>query len=426
MEKVASTSTGRKMEIPFSSRSMDTSVSSYAACPPARYKRPLDLELQLPKGAGTFDQLLSELNQQMDQLKLKIAGPAEIRLTTTTNQNRYHDIGNVMADRGLTGNKKISGDMESGVQERFNIGRTGAGKMCRSGLKASQSSNLPSKTCRSKLATLSIGTSGVEALARHTRTASEPPPSGSRRGERAHRRPCRGYNMPEMVRRQVREASSRLRRIESARTFSVQRGRDRRRRLKLKACSAPGHPTTVCSALHKLQHYHVDMKNLPFMPSNPSGPSFNLKANVQQVIGKLKTHHPDLCESRKGGRKPSSLPAAPAGSQTYRVVKKKTSAGDALEELEREYARTYRKYERVKLDIIAVQSQAHLRHLLGKKTMIKERLRNLQQRMEYSRAKAFEPREGLCARFQARELNSRQNLLRDLRDVQNLFENCNV
>jgi hypothetical protein len=346
-----------------------TSLSVYAGIPPALYKRPFEF----PTGVGSFDQVLQDLNREMDRLKVQLATPAEACLT-----------------KHYLSPKKI---------EKHTGGR--AGLHYRGNEEVQSSCSLMAKR-----AFEAIKPPSAHVHVRTVRTSSRFDQSRAH----DHWNLCKSHKTKETVRRQFRDVSLKARRMDFARKFTAQRVRDRRRRLKVKTCAvAAGQNATVRTALHKLQHYHLDMKNLPFMPSNPSGPSFNVKANVQQVIGKLKTHHPDLCAFQ-----PAHLTTGPA------------HCSQELEELEREYARVYRKYEHVKLEIIAVKSKTHLRYLMEKKALIKDRLRDLLHRMTSSSAKCHDHKEALCGRFMEERLNSQQNLLRDLRDVQNLFEKCTV
>lgn len=64
------------------------SVSSYAAIPPASYKR----AFELPQGAGTFNGLLQDITSRLDQLKVQIAGPAEARIQTNGFSSQSTDI----------------------------------------------------------------------------------------------------------------------------------------------------------------------------------------------------------------------------------------------------------------------------------------------------------------------------------------------
>ena len=144
--------------------------------------------------------------------------------------------------------------------------------------------------------------------------------------------------------------------------------------------------------------------------------SYTVMAKFMGAIGKLKTHHPQLCHSSEDDGAPKTI-----RSLNYPVILKSSSK---MDELEREYAAMYRRYERVKLEIPNAAPHTHLRYLLRRKAAMKERLRDLLRRMQNCQERNAGA-EKLKAGGRPRKTD-RVRVLRDLRDVQKMFDKCNI
>ena len=220
------------------------SISSYAGIPPASYKR----AFELPQGTGTFNGLLQDITARLDQLKVQIAQPAEQRMQKNGLSSQATDS-NPASTRYVREKKEIMRASSAEKELKHSSRHRSRPSRRRHSGSSTGSLNYDTYKCRMKDGKRGKG--------------SAYSPRGGRHVQR-----------PVVIQRRREQDRSRL----------------KPRKPHSHNVIIPKHSDTVGEALQNLQHYHLNINNLPFLPSNPSGQSYNVNANVQQVIGKLLTY----------------------------------------------------------------------------------------------------------------------------------------